>query len=347
MRLLALTLVAVASLLATTGGQAQGGGEGSLAAPSTALAFIRVQWGVQGEVKDDCLYVKLNGDPGYVAPGDVRITKCQTRKAGTLVAAADPEVASTQASVVVDLTLSYVDLDSTGAFSPGDAVYADTDPAPGLAPTLSNTSFSLRLTPQPPDLTAGTMVRSYERDANAATVNLPPSSFGFVDGASGSGGIVDASDAWFILPGTATGATGAVPPGSVRLRNDGPFGTLTPAASSTSSSSTSDTASDTGAPSSTQTESSASTSSTQAQPSTSSSPGPGESSTHTSTEPAPPGNGTTDSLTDTSSPEPAQPGSTSPSILGESSKEARGSGFGPMFALAAVGTALLLARRKL
>lgn len=227
---LAVTVMAVLALASIATAQETG----PLASASTSLSFKRLAR--DGDPQSDCFYLATGSTDPSVEAGDIRVTPCLHSAAGTVVTATSDDMA--RPTSLETLSLSFADLNGDAHYSFGDAVYADTDPSPGLA-APSGASYSLRLTPFG-SLPAGRVVAATDTDAQqfgGSTMALD-GSFGFVDGGSDPDfqGAFNAWDASYLLAGHGAGfpAGQPVPALAIRLSSSS-FGSQVPSGGSSAS----------------------------------------------------------------------------------------------------------------
>jgi hypothetical protein len=171
-----------------------------------------------GGIADSCFYYQPV--PGLlIVKGDIRLTPCNGKAAGTQVTDAD-SVEKTAALVIARVTplvVVYADINSNGRYDQGDSVYLTTAAA-GFAASTGTTVWTIRLTPYG-SFAAGTLVKPGDADQTAYGAVAPAApangvSFFDVD-LSGTPNLGDA----YYLAFAATGAGFRFPVYALRLAN--------------------------------------------------------------------------------------------------------------------------------
>ncbi|MEA3143840.1 MAG: hypothetical protein QOG31_1164, partial [Thermoplasmata archaeon] len=192
-------------------------GPATTGAPSVALSFAHLALGAPG-LEDDCTILETSAPGAGASINDLRASECQGKAAGTLLQDSDT-VELTAAATNPALSLAYADLNANGRYDPGDAVYLDTDPAPGLTPSTSPTAFTLRVLAAAGH-PAGTYVRAGDSDLvayGASAATFATASLAWTD--PDASATFTAGDVAYILPNVAPGyaAGGLVPQSAIRV----------------------------------------------------------------------------------------------------------------------------------
>jgi hypothetical protein len=203
-------------------------------AASIAVGVNMLDFGVVGDVSDNCVILNTTGASDAVSNFDIRVTPCQGKAAGTLIGDADTveKTAPGATALVAGTRVAYADVNNNGRYDFGDYVYLTTGTAPNLHASTSNTQFTVRLTAAG-GFAAGTFVYAGNADIvsyGGAATTLTSSVAWFDHDLSASGAFTSGDNA-YLVPAAATLASGSLfPLNSVRLNSGnvaGSFGTQT------------------------------------------------------------------------------------------------------------------------
>jgi hypothetical protein len=189
-------------------------------AASIAPVFHHIDFGVVGDVNDDCTYL----DPlagVAVANFNIRVTPCQGKAAGTLVSDADTVEKTGAPLTTPALALVFADVNNNGRYDSGDYVYATTAGGPAIVASTGPAAFTIRITAAG-GKAAGTYVFAGDSDftsygaATKAFVAGP--SLAWFDADLSAAGAFTTGDSPYLVPVAAGLAAGSLfPLNSVRL----------------------------------------------------------------------------------------------------------------------------------
>jgi hypothetical protein len=190
-------------------------------ATSIALAVVHIDFGVVGDVNDDCTYLDIDAS-GTVTNFDVRMTPCQGKAVGSTIVDSDTVEKSAAGAIVTTTAIvpSFADVNNNGRYDSGDYVYADTTAGAGIVATTGPTVYTLRITPAG-GKAAGTYVFAGDSDFvsyGAATSVGTVFSVAWFDADLSAAGAFTTGDSPYLVPVAAGLAAGSVfPLNSVRL----------------------------------------------------------------------------------------------------------------------------------
>jgi hypothetical protein len=195
---------------------------------TAAERIVMIDFGITGDVNDNCIYYHPSAAGTTVVNFDIRLTPCQGKAAGTFVGDTDTVEKATAFvtyAATTDSAARFGDVNNNGRLDSGDCVFfvmrteaGVTTTPPNIVASTGNNDWTIRLTPCGAKA-AGTLVFASDSDFTSygtATTLLAIATSGvaFFD-ADNSAGLTTGDNVYFVPVAVAAG--GLFPQFSVRL----------------------------------------------------------------------------------------------------------------------------------